>query len=327
MLDQESKFEYDVAFSFLQKDEGIVQEINDLICDRYKTFIYSKIQEQLVGTDGEKTFNEVFGEKARIVVILYREEWGRTPWTRIEETAIRNRALENGYDFTTFIQLDSSAQMPKWLPKNRIFYNFGRWGAKGFAPIIDSKIQESGGIIKAITLEEQAKKIKRKLLLQAERNKFLCSTEAYEKAQDKFGELCRSISEKTFSLEDQEMNFHFHIENRDYNTIRIYSEGITLTCNWRYTYSNSLNDSGLTITLISINHLDPISRIRNRHSEDKILKRESYNFDINPYTTEIGWSVMNNNNTFYTNEILIDNWLQILILEVGKVKIDKQANR
>jgi hypothetical protein len=34
-------------------------------------------------------FSKVFGEESRVVAILYREQWGQTKWTRIEETAIK----------------------------------------------------------------------------------------------------------------------------------------------------------------------------------------------------------------------------------------------
>jgi hypothetical protein len=96
-------FKYDIAFSFVKEDEGLATQINDLVQDRYRTFLYSKAQDQLVGTDGEKTFNAVFGEQARTVAVLLRPEWGQTSWTRIEETAIKNRAFNQGYDFATFI--------------------------------------------------------------------------------------------------------------------------------------------------------------------------------------------------------------------------------
>ena len=61
------------------------------------TFIYTKNQEEIAGKDGENTFNKVFGEEARVVVVLYRKGWGNTSWKRIEETAIKNnRALIEG---------------------------------------------------------------------------------------------------------------------------------------------------------------------------------------------------------------------------------------
>ena len=88
-----SDYKFDVAFSFLKEDEGLAVRLGDLIQDRLRTFIYSKKQEYLAGRDGEETFNAAFGRDARLVVILYREAWGSTSWTRIERDAIRNRAF------------------------------------------------------------------------------------------------------------------------------------------------------------------------------------------------------------------------------------------
>jgi hypothetical protein len=92
MTGNDDDFKYDIAFSFVKDDEGLATQLDDRVRDRYRTFLYSRSQEQLGGTDGEKTFNAVFGKEARIVTVLLRPEWGGTPWTRIEETAIRNRA-------------------------------------------------------------------------------------------------------------------------------------------------------------------------------------------------------------------------------------------
>jgi len=109
-------FKYDIAFSFVREDEGLATQLNDLVQDRYRTFLYSKAQEQLAGTDGERTFNAVFGEQARHVAVLLRPEWGQTPWTRIEETSIKNRAY-NQNDFATFIVTAPRTPIPEWLPK------------------------------------------------------------------------------------------------------------------------------------------------------------------------------------------------------------------
>ena len=65
------QYKYEVAFSFLAQDEVLATELNDLLQDRLSTFIYSKRQEELAGTDGEETFNNVFGKQARLVVVLY----------------------------------------------------------------------------------------------------------------------------------------------------------------------------------------------------------------------------------------------------------------
>ena len=76
-----ASYKYDVAFSFLQRDEPLALQLNDLLQDRVKTFIYPERQKELAGTDGEETFGKVFGEEARLAVVLYRSEWGETKWT------------------------------------------------------------------------------------------------------------------------------------------------------------------------------------------------------------------------------------------------------
>jgi len=119
-----SKSEYDVAFSFLKGDEPAAVNLADTLADRYKCFVYSKKQEELVGTDGQETFSTVFGERARCVVVLYRDGWGTTPWTRIEQTAIQNRALRDGWEFLLFIKLTPGATMPKWLPHSYIWHQW-----------------------------------------------------------------------------------------------------------------------------------------------------------------------------------------------------------
>lgn len=67
------KYDYDVAISFGYKDEPFANKLHSLLEGRLKLFLYSKEQEKLAGTDGEATFNEVFGKTVKLVVILYRE--------------------------------------------------------------------------------------------------------------------------------------------------------------------------------------------------------------------------------------------------------------
>ena len=172
----EPEFEYDVAFSFLAADEQIAFQLNDALKGRLKTFLYSEQQKQLAGTDGEVTFNAVFGQKSRTVVILYRQNWGTTPWTRIEETSIRNRAFESGYDFALLVPLDKPATKPEWFPRNRLWIGHERWGIKGAAAVIEARVQELGGAPHTETLEERAARNDREIKFKIERASALNST-------------------------------------------------------------------------------------------------------------------------------------------------------
>ena len=91
-----NKFEYDVAFSFLAQDENIANQLNNVLLGRVKTFLYSEQQKKLAGTNGENTFNAVFGRESCSVAILTATHGVRLPGLRIEETAIGTVLTKRG---------------------------------------------------------------------------------------------------------------------------------------------------------------------------------------------------------------------------------------
>ena len=70
---------YDVAISFLSQDEQIGAAFRDRLSEGLKVFFYPRNQEQLAGTDGLETMRTPFLSDSRVVVVLYREPWGKTP--------------------------------------------------------------------------------------------------------------------------------------------------------------------------------------------------------------------------------------------------------
>lgn len=76
---------YDVAISFLARDEGVAAQINAGLVDAgVNVFFFPRKQEELAGTNGLESMRTPFLE-ARIVVVLYREPWGRQigpAWSR-----------------------------------------------------------------------------------------------------------------------------------------------------------------------------------------------------------------------------------------------------
>ena len=152
MLPEE--FKYDVAFSFTEQDEQLAYTLYSLLKDRLSCFIYSEEQKKLAGGDGENLFNSVYSKESRVVVILFRQEYGKTKWTRIEETAIRNRGYEEGYDFVILIPTEKQVAPPKWLPKIRLWVGLERWGIESAAVVIEARVQEFGGTVKVETIAE-----------------------------------------------------------------------------------------------------------------------------------------------------------------------------
>lgn len=175
-----SDYKYDVAFSFLAQDEALATQLADVLGERHRVFLYSRKQEQLAGTDGEETFNDVFSKQARTVVVIYREGWGNTPWTRIEETAIKNRAYDEGYNFALFVAIEEKPTLPQYVPKTRLWIGLKRVGIDGAATVIDARIQEFGGEPRVLTLEDRAARAQRAADFKVFRGQYLQSKEGVQ---------------------------------------------------------------------------------------------------------------------------------------------------
>ena len=85
-------FKYDVAFSYLARDESVAVQLHDLLKGRCRTFLYSDAERQarLAGRDGEEALSKVYGDESRIVVILYRPGWGEQGFA-VSPAGLRNR--------------------------------------------------------------------------------------------------------------------------------------------------------------------------------------------------------------------------------------------
>ena len=243
------EYKYDVAFSFLEQDEQIARNLSDLFEGRLTSFIYSKKQEDIAGTDGEETLNRVFGEEARIVVVLFRPAWGSTSWTRIEQTAIQNRHFEDGYDFVTLVMLEKETQPPKWLPKNRIWVGFERVGLEATAAVIEARVQEAGGAVREETIKDKAQRLDREVNWDREKKEFLGSSNGVNAAKaeienlfNKLEIIASDISGATsqFKFSTQRDSHNFIVNSKDYYAVRI---------NWSLEYGNTLNGSRLTVAL------------------------------------------------------------------------------
>ncbi len=242
------EYKYDVAFSFLAKDESLATQINDLLQDRLQTFLYSKRQEEIAGTDGEKAFNSVFSEQSRLVVVLYRDGWGESPWTRIEQTAIRNRAFDEGYDFVVFIPLDGTHSAPKWLPKTQLWIGLDRWGVNGAGSIIEARVQELGGTSKVESVEERAKRLERTLQFEERRKQFLGSHEGVNSSNAEFEALIDEIKRLLAVITESASSIQYSLKKANRQAV-IMGPHAGLKVSWQYHYANSLTDSKLEVSL------------------------------------------------------------------------------
>lgn len=316
------KYKYDVAFSFLAEDEPLVNTINDLIKGRLNTFIYSEKQNLLVGTDGEASFSKVFAEESRIVIILYRSNWGKTKWTRIEETAIKNRAYEDGYDFTLFIALEQNIQTPKWLPKTQLWYGMERYGLNGVAGVIEAQVQRYGGVIKTETSLDKAAQLaadienenKRGATLNSERGLALANADI-----DSYFILLKELSAKITQQSTLTKIQYINQQNR----VVLFSNGISLDAIWYKHYVNTLSESSLIINIREgfpqVPGYNPSFHIRD-------INEKKLTFDLDKQSNPI-WRDKNDCNKYYSISELADYSMKLLIDQINiKIKNGRKNN-
>jgi hypothetical protein len=216
----QDQYKYEVAFSFLARDETLATELNDLLQDRLSTFLYSKRQEELAGTDGEKTFNDVFGKQAR----------------------------NDGYDFVIFVPLEEPASAPKWLPKTQLLVGLSRWGVSGAASVIEARVQMLGGSPHEESIEDRAKRLERALKFEETRKQFHRSEEGVSKSNSEFAVLGDEIEQLVKVIKESASSINYSLK-RTGRKIVLLGPHAGLSVTWQYHYTNSLDDSKLDVTL------------------------------------------------------------------------------
>jgi hypothetical protein len=282
-------FEYDAAFSFLAADEPLAGRLCDLLAGHLKTFIYSKEQEHLAGRDGEAKFADVFAQQARVAVILYRQGWGETPWTRIERDAIRNRAFDKGYNFTLWIPLDRPAQMPDYVPKTRLYSDIETFGEKGVAAVVLALAKERGATVTPETLEQKTHRAARAAEAEQRREAFHNLGDGVQRAKARALHIIAEIrawaeaAGQPFNLEVYPLGYNGQvIVQRDDARRR----AISLVVGWRNAITNSTDQSEFDYQLY-----DGVPDIPGRWamSEARQIDRTKYYCDLAP-SGEIVWT-------------------------------------
>lgn len=154
----EDNYEYDVSISFLAKDEPLASQIREALAP-LSVFVYSKRQEAVAGSEGVESFRQIFRTGSRIALVLFRAGWGSTPWTRVEETAIRDYCLAEGWDRLLFVRLEREGSVPKWVPDSYIYLDLTTFGVSDLVGAIKFKLAKLGVQLRPLSSAEKAQKI------------------------------------------------------------------------------------------------------------------------------------------------------------------------
>jgi hypothetical protein len=280
-------YKYEVAISFVARHEVTAMQLHDALNARLRTFIYSKQQEEIIGTDGMDTFSNIFSSESRLNVLLYSDNYGKTPWTRVEETMIKDRVFNEGWETLLIVKLDK-APFPKWIPKTYLYVNFNDKGINGTSAIIEYKVSELGGKASTESLEDFADRVKRDIENEEFRRKFLNSSDALSAAYKDVAVIFSQINEKIDPILQK-----FGLRRIEKKTSRehldIGSDGIRLRLDWYAPFSNAIDKSYLRLRI-----LKEAEHWTDGRLEDVVDCK--YLFSMN-LIREIGW--IDSSNNFY----------------------------
>jgi hypothetical protein len=131
---------YDVAFSLLSQDIRVAQEIQSYLPVDIASFIYTEKQQELIlARDGLNAVPAVFRD-AKICVILFREGWGESRWTRLEQQTVGDRFMDEGSGFLVLVRLDNTG-VPPWLPRTDLWVNYVVDGPERVAGYIAERLK------------------------------------------------------------------------------------------------------------------------------------------------------------------------------------------
>jgi TIR domain-containing protein len=185
---------YDVAISFLSQDEPLALKLYEQLSENLSVFVYSKKQEQVAGTDGLETFRQAFRSQSRLVVVLYRDGWGQTPWTGVEELAIKDRMFHGGWKPLLLVTLDCHSTYPLWIPEHEVRLDYTKF-ANDLVGAIKLRVQELGGELREETAVGKAQRMSEIAAAQAERNSKL-NSEGRGAVVVEWESLCDLVEEK-----------------------------------------------------------------------------------------------------------------------------------
>jgi hypothetical protein len=277
----------DVAISFLAKDEPFAAELHARLERTLRVFFFPRRQEELAGTDGLESMRTPFLE-SRVAVVLFRQPWGETPWTRVEETAIKDRCLATGWNSLLFATLDKTSPLPTWLPNTHIRFSSQDYPIEELVGAIKLRVQESGGTISRPNALVAAKRIKADAELREDEKRFFRDFRFITlTAKPQVNALLNEIVRK--AREVSEIG-GFPIEPlvRESQCVIRYG-GVTLHLRWTQQFANVIDDAELRVCSLSGRLYMPGEQFIHTR-EPRELSRRTFKPKLD-FTRNLRWAV------------------------------------
>ena len=241
----DAKASFDVAISFCHEDFGVAAAIRDGIGDALEVFVYSERQEEVAGTDGLESFRDIFRNRCRLAVILFRAPWGTTPWTRVELEAITDRFLHEGPGFLFVLCLDDSAP-PPWIPDKLIRLSLKAFTVEQAIGAIKARALEQGGSLKVPSAQQLALRAQDAMAFGKRRERLFRSQEGVVEAADEADRLLKLLHGRV--LESQRAAPDLGIVcGADASAVGVRVPGVTFYVGYSNRVINSLSEAKLFV--------------------------------------------------------------------------------
>jgi hypothetical protein len=238
------EFRYDVALSFLVQDISLATALRDKLSESLNVFFFSHNQEELAGTDGLESMRKPFLSESRLNVVLFRELWGHTPWTGVEESAIRDSCLKCSFHNVFFLMVEPKDPKPVWLPDTPVRFNLGEFSLEQAVGAIKLRVQERGGHFEPLTPLRKADQLKAEQKYQMAKSA-MGSEEGIKRVQNEVNSLISEIEHQISDVNDQgEVAIEWEV-NPGVCILRY--QRVSMIVRWHQKWTNSLEDSGLSV--------------------------------------------------------------------------------
>jgi len=295
-------YKYDIAFAFLEKDEHLVNQINNLLKDKFKTFLNSKKQDYKDDLEREMLLLDVFKKQSRCVIIFYRNKWGTTPYTAVEEKAVRTRISEEGNDNLLVISLDNPPVVPKYLSKTQIWTEIAQAGINGTAAFIEEQVKALGGGLSEELPLNTVTEIKNEPRFEVESSKFLESVSGLEIAVIELKKLFSALEFEKNKITESDKGISLTFKRDEKNCIIHYGE-FSIRFYLQTEKSNLLLDSPL---YFEMQKQDITSSGLN------ILAVEEYHFELKKVGV-YGWIKGVETDSFISSKQLAEDSIKLLL--------------
>ena len=196
--------------------------------------------------DGQESFRAAFRFDSRLNVVLLRDGWGHTPWTRVEQAAIQERCLNDGWERLIVVNLDGSSP-PKWMPRVSIFLDLQTYPFEQAVGAIKRQVQQLGGDVKPQSPSDIARAKLSAVDFDRETERVFRTPEGVQLADDAVVRASEWLFAELRKLSDEGGRNWEVVSGRDharYGVVR--AHGCSALFNWERHF-NDCNEGELTI--------------------------------------------------------------------------------